>query len=117
MKLIAVLHGPKPEVLNVRIHHRAAPVASVTEGVTEQIPVLHPACVVEYHCCHIGEALESLTHRKYQVAEDTAFQVYVGLLVEIAPEGEIRVAAPGTPLDTVNDIASLHGPSPESFQV
>lgn len=68
--------------------------ASAVSGVTEQVPVPlgHPASAA---VCHLAMRLlpvPSLTHRRYQVEVETAFQLYVGVLAVIVPEGHTSVA-------------------------
>ncbi len=81
-------------------------------GVTEQTPVLpgQAAPDAEYHVLILFPVL-SLTHREYQVALGTAFQLYVGVLVTIVPDGATSVALPGeVGTGAVNAMASLQGP-------
>jgi hypothetical protein len=85
------------------------------EGATEHLPVpeSHPASAALCHCLIFPEAIVlSLTHNWYQVAADTAFQTYEGVLVDMAPEGDTSVAFPGMalPLETMNESGALHAP-------
>ena len=79
-------------------------------GVTEHKPVPEAQPGAEaLNFCTIFIPVESATHMKYQVAPGTAFQMYVGVVTVIAPEGDTRLGAPGEVV--VNDIGLLHGPS------
>jgi hypothetical protein len=105
-----ILQGPKPAGLYVWIYHWHEPITSIV-GVAEQVPVpeVQPQASAVYHCW-IFLPVESLTYSWYQVTSETAFQVYVGVVSVIVPEGETKVAADGG--GTVNVNGALQGPYP-----
>jgi hypothetical protein len=107
---IASLHGPYPWVFQVWTHHSDAPPTG-RSGVAEHVPEPEgqPALDAAYHQM-MGFPSLGLTLRRYQVALSTASQLYVGVLVSTAPEGEIGVAFPGASEGAVKAIPSLQGP-------
>src|SRR5213594_127012 len=116
---LALLHGPLPDALEVTIHHWPAPGFSATPGAMEHVPVplAQPACAAVYVVRMRPPELSS-TQSRYCVAFATAFQVKVGVAVAMLPEGATRVAAGGGGVPaTVNAIALLHGPLPDTLDV
>ncbi len=116
---IPLLHDPYPPAsLHAWIHHTAVQDANVTAGVTEHVsvPEAHPACIAVYQICTFTPLL-SFTHRKYQVAVDTAFHVYAGGGVTV-PDGLTKVALPGGAAGNITiDSWRLAGPYPALFDV
>src|SRR2546428_171890 len=115
VKDIPALHGPLPEALRVTIHHWPGPGLGGTLGVSEHVPVppAHPAWPAVYPCRRRPPELSS-SHSRYCVAPATAFQVYVGVVVPMLPDGATSVAGPGGGVpDTAKAIPALHGPLPE----
>src|SRR2546425_579601 len=119
VKATPALHGPLPDALFVTIHHWPTPGLSTTASVSEHVPVplAQPASVAVYHCRRRPPELSS-SHSRYCVAPATAFQVYVGVVVVMPPDGASSVAGPGGGVPaTVNAIPALHGPLPEALAV
>src|SRR2546425_205906 len=113
------LHGPLPAALLVTIHHGPAPGDSSTLTVRDPVPVplAQPASAAVYHCRRRPPELSS-SHSRYCVAPATAFQVYVGVVVAMLPDGASSVAGPGGGVPaTVKPIPALHGPLPEALAV
>ena len=81
-------------MFQVWIHQVYAPLVRVFGGVTEQ--VLDPQTAEDWYHCLNTFPDGPLTHRKYQVAALTLFQVYVGRETFTEPEGDLREAFPGT---------------------
>src|SRR2546426_749832 len=119
VKATPPLHGPLPDALFVTIHHWPTPGLSTTASVSEHVPVplAQPASVAVYHCRRRPPELSS-SHSRYCVAPATAFQVYVGVVVAMLPDGASSVAGPGGGVPaTVKAIPALHGPLPEALAV
>src|SRR6266850_1330188 len=119
MKVIPVLQGPLPEALEVTTHHWPAPGFSTTPGAIEHVPVplAQPTCAAVYVVRRRPPELSS-TQSRYAVALATAFQVKVGMVVAMLPEGATRVAAGGGGVPaTVDVITLLQGPLPDAFEV
>ncbi len=97
VKASAVLQVPAPAALALRIHHSAGPGASVTPGLTVQVPVpaAQPAAAAEYVVLIRAGWPAAFTQSRYSVAPLTAPQLNSGAASAIAPLGATSVAGPG----------------------
>src|SRR2546426_6548004 len=101
VKVIPLLQGPLPEALDVTIPHCPAPGFSVALEAIEHAPapLAQPACAPVYVVRMRPPELSS-TQSMYCVALATAFQLKVGVLLAMLPDGATSVAAPGGGLAT-----------------
>src|SRR5207249_1819488 len=96
VKVSPLLQGPLPEALDVTPPRRPAARFSTTPGAIEHAPapLAQPACAPVYVVRMRPPELSS-TQSMYCVALATAFQLKVGVLLAMLPEGATSVAAAG----------------------
>src|SRR5437867_4128054 len=119
VKVTPLLAGPLPDALDVTTHHCPAPGFSVALETIEHAPapLAQPACAPVYVVRMRPPELSS-TQSMYCVALATAFQLKVGVLLAMLPEGATSVAAVGGGVPaTVKVSPLLQGPLPEALDV